>query len=369
MIIGVLSDTHQDKMNALPHVMREFKNRKVELIIHCGDIDEKHINPDLFLGLPVILAITEDDIKSGKPVFKNSPSGWVYTFPKDRVRYIQNARLGVYVGHRRSFDFLTGSEEELMQTIHEIRKQHDSIRWLFSGHTHHQIYCQTKLANFINPGAIEYSFDGYEFSVIDTETNEVVFSRIPATKPTIQPFSIGIISDSANISELDPDFWRKLAEEFKKRNVGWIVHCGNIKTDDIGKEEFEGLDVYYNLHKNQRKKPGPERWRLIDPENPVFEINGYRFYVQHDLGATLLGESEIGMHRLCLKLRQKYPDLSFVFCGLTNNAFLEEGEQIRIVNPGDIIRDRNFAVVCLPRTEITFGHVPVDPLPPLDSLD
>ena len=92
------------------------------------------------------------------------------------------------------------------------------------------------------------------------------------------------------------------------------------------------------------------------------DINGYKFYVQLDLGAALLDKSEVDMHKLCLGLRRQHAEISFVLCGFTHDAFLEEGQEVTILNPGDILKDRSFAVVCLPRKEITLGHVPVDPL-------
>ena len=48
MIIGILSDTHHDRANAIPHVVEEFKKRGVETIFHCGDIEPKHLNYELF---------------------------------------------------------------------------------------------------------------------------------------------------------------------------------------------------------------------------------------------------------------------------------------------------------------------------------
>jgi predicted phosphodiesterase len=38
MILGILSDTHHDTAQAIPHVVAEFQRRGVELIFHCGDI-------------------------------------------------------------------------------------------------------------------------------------------------------------------------------------------------------------------------------------------------------------------------------------------------------------------------------------------
>jgi predicted phosphodiesterase len=363
MIIGVLSDTHKDAKNALPHIVAEFKKRGVQLIIHCGDIIPKHLDAELFGGLPVVCALIEEQV--GKEEFKNPPVNWTFTRPGDRI-YRLNGDESMYVGHKLSFEFLTGSEEKLIQKLNEIRRDHDGVRWLFSGHTHHQIFNQSRLINFVNPGAIEDSFDGYEFAVINTENEEIVFGRIPKTIPTRETFSVGVISDSLNISEMDPDFWKLLVEEFKKRGVRNIIHCGNIALCDIGRPEFADFQVFYNLRPDQRSEKFYSNWQQITVENPVVEINGYKFYVQLDLGAALLEKSEVDMHMLCLGLRRKYPEISFVLCGFTNNASLEEGEQVRIINPGDISRDRNFSVICLPRNEITFGHVSVPSLPQID---
>lgn len=285
--------------------------------------------------------------------------------PGDRIIDIDDSRI--YVGHKRAFEFLTGSEAKLMKTLNTIRRDHEWVRWLFSGHTHHQIYKQSHVINFVNPGAVEDSFDGYEFAIINTEKDEIIFSRILPTTPAKKPFSVGVISDSLNISELDSSFWQKLAEKFKNNNVSHVIHCGNLALGDIGREELKGFQVFYNLRPDQKDPEGPENWRLISQKEPVVEINGYRFYIQLDLGATLLEQSEYDMHMLCLNLRRKYPEISFILCGFTNDAFYEEGEEVRIINPGDVIKDRDFAVICLPTTEITFGHVPVNPLPSIDK--
>ena len=363
MIWGVIADTHEDKMNALSHIMAEFKKRRVEAIIHAGDIDPKHLKPELFNNLPVICALVESQI--GKSEFTKPPKGWIFTKPGERVFNFNNVRI--YVGHKRAFEFLAGSEADLTNTLNIIRRDYDFVRWLFSGHTHHQIYKQGPLINFVNPGAAEGSFEGYEFAVINTETDEIVFGHIPKTKPLKEQFAVGVISDSLNISDLDTDFWKRLADEFRKYNIKHIIHCGNLAESDIGKEELENFEVYYNLRSDQKNLTTPKNWHLILGDQPVVEINGYRFYVQLDLGADLLEQSEYDMHKLCLKLRRKYPRICFVLCGFTNDAFYEEGEQVRIINPGDIVKDRNYAVISLPYAEITFSRVPVEPLPPINS--
>lgn len=360
MIIGVLSDTHHDRANAIPHVVAEFKRRGVELIIHCGDIEPKHLNSELFGGLPVICALVEEQI--GKEAFQTPPAGWIYTTPGNRICQITPYDRA-YVGHKRAFEFLTGSEQKLNEMLSEIRKEHDGVRYLFTGHTHHGIFKRGPLIDLINPGAVEDSLGGYEFAILDTEREEIVFSRIPKTTPVKASFSVGIISDSLNISEMDVNFWSRLREELDSRGVTHVIHCGNIAMGDVGRPELDGLQVHFNLRPDQKDPESFFNWEQITAENPTVIIEGYKFYVQLNLGATLLEQSEVDMHMFCLKLRQKFPETSYVLCGATNDALYEEGEQVRIINPGDCLNDRSFCVICLPRAEMTFGHVPVDPLP------
>lgn len=355
MIIGVLSDTHHDKADAIPHIIEEFKRRQVETIFHCGDIEPQHLDARLFGNLPVVCALIEE--QAGTKQYCFAPHNWRFTKPGDRIVTLPNgARF--YLGHKRSFEFLTGAEGELMKTMELVRKDYDCVQWLFSGHTHHQIFKQDPLISFVNPGAIEDSYDGYEFVVIDTETKETVFSRIPKTPPIKAPYSVGIISDSLNISDLDVCFWRDLAERFRKSQVKDIIHCGNISLADVGRGELEEFNVHYFLRKDQ-KNPShvPANWHLITPEKPTVDIGGSRFYVQLDLGVTIVDQSEFDMHKLSLQIRRDHPETNFILFGSTNYAFLEEGEQVRIINPGDVVRNRNFAIVTLPTTEVVFSSI------------
>ena len=361
MIIGVISDTHKDRANALPHVMVEFKKRNVDIVIHCGDIELQHVNPDFFNGLEVICALNQEQLE--KFPVGNPPPRWKFTAPGKRVLDIHGIRC--YVGHRMSYDILVGSETDFRKKIELLRRDFDGLRWVFSGHTHHQILFQTQLVNFVNPGAIEDSVDGYEFTIIDTKTDQIVFCRIPKTKSTENPFSVGIISDSLNISKLDVNFWEKLKKEFQERGVTYIIHCGNIALDDIGQKELADFVVYYRLRPDQAIRSNPKNWHLVPKDEPLVEIDGRQFYIHPNLARILLEESEVEMHKECLKTLESYPEVSFILYGGTNETFLDEGPRARIINPGDVVSSRSFAVVCLPRAEITFGHVPVDPLPPI----
>ena len=44
-------------------------------------------------------------------------------------------------------------------------------------------------------------------------------------------------------------------------------------------------------------------------------------YVQLDLGADLLEQSEREMSKLCLGLRRKYPEISYVLCGFSSTLY------------------------------------------------
>ena len=272
MIIGVLGDTHEDEANAIPHIIREFQKRDVELIIHCGDIEPQHLNAELFGNLPVFCALIEE--QKDRPEFEAPPpDGWTFTKPGERIVKLKDC-LHAYVGHKRSFGFLKGTEIELDHMMQEIRMKSDWVRWFFSGHTHHQIYKQGHLTSFVNPGAVQDSFDGYEFAIINTVNREIVFCRLPQTKPTKETFSVGVISDSFNISEIDPGFWKKLATEFERRGVRNIIHCGNISLDDIGLKELANFEVYFNSRPDQKIEKIPANWHQVTVENPVVEIEG-----------------------------------------------------------------------------------------------
>jgi len=362
MILGIISDTHTDKMNAIPYIIEEFKKRKVNLIIHCGDIISEHIEAELFGNIPVICALTEE--QTGIE-FQKQPKGWTFTKPQDRIRNLDK-HTKIYVGHKRFFELLRKSESDFMETLEVITRDHDCVRWLFGGHTHRQVFKQNNLISCLNPGAVENSLWGYEFAAVDTETNTTTFSRIPPEKPVKEPLKIAVISDSRNVSDLDPGFWKKLAEKFKEHGVKEIIHCGNLATADIGRKELKGFKIHYNLRqdqKNPREVPG--NWNLIDPERPIVKVNGYIFCVQHDLGKSLLYESEIGMLGISLKLVAQFPAIEFVLFGLTHEAFLEENEQVHIINPGDVVKDRSYTVIELPKNEITFSSILPEPLPPI----
>lgn len=361
MILGILSDTHDIGDNVIKHIIKEFLERNVQGIIHCGDIEPQHLLPELFGNLPVFCALNAEQLP--KEPFKNPPQGWIFTTPENRVIDIEHVRC--YVGHKFSFDLAAHPEADFKMKINLKRREHDGLRWIFAGHMHHQVFTQTQLVNFINPGAVQLSPDGYEFCIVDTSTNQVVFSRVPKTKFLESPFTVGIISDSLNISKLDANFWKKLAKEFRDRDVSQIIHCGNIALCDIGQKELEPFQVYYRLRQDQGRPKAPENWHLVPNDPPIVVINERQFYVHPNLARIVLEKSEAEMHRECLMISELHPEISFILYGNAKDAYLTEemDGRTRIMNPGDVLSSRNFATVCFPKLEITIGNVPFDPLP------
>jgi predicted phosphodiesterase len=360
MKLGVLSDTHEDEMNAIPRIIEEFKRRGVEQIIHCGDIISRHLDVELFGNLPVACALTNE--QSGLPVFSNAPpNGWRLTRPNDRVLYL-DPKTRIYLGHKRFFELLGDSEMTFERTLEQIRREYDSVRWLFGGHTHHQIFRRNQVISCPNPGAVENPLYGYEFATVDTETGEVVFSRILPESPVKESIKIGVISDSRYVSELDPYFWKKLAEKFRQLEVKFVIHCGNIANCDIGRPEFNDFEtVYYNPGKNQESIEKPGNWLPIDSTEPV-DIGGYKFCVQYGLGEKLIDQSEVDMYRTSLGLISRFPGTDFILFGTTSETFLDEIGQVTLMDPGNVVKGRNYLVVELPIEEFTFYRIPMLPL-------
>lgn len=382
-IIGLISDTHKDEHGATPYIIREFKRRGVEVVFHCGDLTNlKHYDPKLYGDFPVYYALTENECERDtqgrcirpKRQFMPPSHKWQFTMPGHRIIDIGDDLY--YLGHKLPIEFyLNMKESDFDERLQKIRLANDGLRWICGGHTHSQTYRQGPLASLVNPGAAEGSINwGYEFAVVDTDKNQVVFGRVMPCPSVGESFTVGVISDSLNVSKLDVQFWSRLRQEFINRGVSHIIHCGNIALGDIGRPELADFEVHYNLLPEQIKAMNvantwgsvPKNWHQIDPAEPIVDVNGQRYYVKLDLTLEFMGLSEMGMDELAMKIRQQYSMTNYVLCGFTSEALYYEGQQIRIINPGDVNHDRNFVTICGDRHEITFGHVPVDPLPPIE---
>ncbi len=373
MKLGILSDTHKDEKKAIPHIMEAFKRNGVEMILHCGDIIPEHVSSELFGHLPVACALVERQ-KENSVFNEEKPVGWQFTRSGQRVIQLPDGTW-VYLGHKRHLDFLRATEERFNEILTDLRQDFDGLRFVFGGHLHFQTYKQGPLVSFINPGAVEDALGwGYEYAIVDTGSGQVTFGRILPTVDDRTPFVVSVISDSLDISHRDATYWLRLAEEFRKKSVSHVIHCGNLALTDIGRPELKEYIVHYAVRQDQKydhldiQKAGniPPNWKVIAEEDldkgAVVEIAGYRFFVQLDLGLEFMKVSELGMDSMAMQIRRKYPETQFVLCGFTREALLVEGQQVTIINPGDVNSDRSFATIRLPDHEIMFDQVPFDAL-------
>ncbi len=357
MLIGVLSDTHEDHAGSIPRILQIFNSRGVEMIVHCGDIDPTHVDASLFGDKPVVCALVEGQGDHGPSPFAHSPKNWILTKPGQRVVKLPDTKI--YVGHKRAFEFLSGSEAQLVETMNTIRRDNDGVRWLFSGHTHHQILMETPLTTFINPGAVQdacFVAGGHEFAILDTARKQITFSRLPSPCSK-KPLTVAVISDSLDISQRDPSVWRCLAANFQKYGVSHVIHCGNINEDDIGRPELADFEVHVALRRDQLRSSEARGWHLIPKDEPIVDIQGYRFYVQLGLGSELFEKSEVDMYRMSLEVQRRYPETEYILFGFTRNRFYEEGENLVLINPGDVVKDRDYAILRLPACEFVFERL------------
>lgn len=393
MILGVLGDTHEcDDALIKEIVEKEFRPRGVELIVHTGDIISRHVDADLFGNFPVICVLTKQQAFDFR--FSVSPHNWRFVrpaFPLDPPRFRgtmvdQKAeeyvidieeycmkqrifarlvpiaspggdRLVVYCGHERSFDVFK-DPQKVRDFFTEVNQVCDGVNLALTGHMHHQFVFRNGPITWVNPGAVFESFNKtVEFGVVDTRTKEVVLGRLSGPEAKVSPVTVGIVSDLGNVDQIDATFWQRLRKEFATRGVSHVIACGDFRPEDIGRPELDGLTVYYYLLPGYANGRATPNWQQLLPENPVAEICGHWFYVQHGIGPEQADFSEIQRHAAFADILKQYKHVDFIAAGLVSGTILQETENYAFVNPGDARDHKYFATICLPRREYTVSTV------------
>jgi len=378
MLLGVMGDTHDVDESIIFKIARDLQNRGAQMIINPGDIEKQHLRTDLFSGLPVVCALTRQ--QQFDPAFTFPPPGWVYTRPgnsmiseQDKMnevmantiasklaianRIVHLGEVVVYVGHERSADVLKNAPK-FNEFINLLNQVYDGVRFVFTGHTRHQFLIQRSGFSWINPGSVWPMFFDYEYALVNTVNGEIVFTRLPQTVTNIKPQTVGIISDTGNISDRDSQFWCQLAIEFRERDVSVVIIDGSFSPADIGRPELENFQVFYNLLSDDADKSDkPANWHLIPSHNPVLEICSHYFLIQHKLGLDLDGKTEVEMIDLIRDQSKRYRHIDIVICGSIHDALFEEQQEVMIINPGDARNHRKFVTICFPRCEVTFSTV------------
>jgi len=161
MRIGVVSDTH-DRGEAIAEALRLLAEQRVELILHCGDIE----SPETVL------------------LFRDIPTHFVYgNWDKDRLRLTAaiksigghaNESFGaIDVGGKRVAWVHSHERHQLYQLEHS-----DYFDYVFYGHTHVREQHKTGRTVVANPGAL-FRANPKTCIVLDTETGEIKPIMIP----------------------------------------------------------------------------------------------------------------------------------------------------------------------------------------------
>jgi predicted phosphodiesterase len=394
MIIGCMGDTHDVDKSYSSKTVNEFINRKVQVIVHTGDIESHHIDPELYAGLPVICVLTK--MQAYDANFSFSPNNWRFVRPgynKDEPKFVGNftdpranevlaelaqlfqlqkihcrivpIKIGneavmAYCGHERSFDVYT-DPQKVRNFFTEINQVYDGVRLAVTGHMHRQFVWRHGSLTWVMPGSVLESLNKtHEFATVDTSNWEVVLGRLCNTEAKLKPVTVGIVSDTGNIDDLDCHFWEKLKKEFNFRDASHIICCGYFHPSDIGRPEFADKQVYYYLLPEfaDYSVGNYLNWHRLPYDNPVVDICGHLFYVQHDIGPEQADLSDAGRHNAFIDIRNRYKRLDYIVSGLVPDTIVQEDGNSFFINPGDAKEHRNFSTVCLPRGELTISPVP-----------
>jgi putative phosphoesterase len=161
MKIGIVSDTHGRQLNARL-ALDELRRRGVEVVLHCGDIDDAP-TVSLFEGLTAHF------------VFGNCDGDRAAL--RERMAQV-GAQLHDNFGHVEldgvAIAFIHGDDKGLSEEL----EQSGCYDFLFYGHTHVAKEHRTGRTRVINPGALDRARPK-SFAVLDLQTRDLESIEIP----------------------------------------------------------------------------------------------------------------------------------------------------------------------------------------------
>ncbi len=359
-----MGDTHDVERHKVKAVVDDLIARGAEIIFHTGDIEIEHWDAKLFGDIPVVCALTIE--QRHKPEFLFPPNGWTYTLAEygTAARIINLGSLKIYLGHQRSRDLFL-SFEKAQAFLMELETSLEGVEWIFSGHNHWQALRQFGPVMWVQPGAVKSLIpsSGYEFAFIDVDKKEVVFSRIPKVTSTVEPFTVGFISDPGLVSKRDSNFWSSVRYELDQRGARSLIISG-LMPEDVGRTELSDIEVHYLVLPGEISPVSNlANWREILLDKPVVEISGYQFLVMHNLGSILAGKSEVQLVGIATEAIKSYHHIDMVVTGGYYDAMYEEvlntsgSNPFSIINPGDAREKRRIAFAHYPREEMTLTRI------------
>jgi putative phosphoesterase len=156
--IGILSDTHNDRA-ATQRALREFRQRGVNTLFHCGDLTAADIVP-LFNGFDVRFVRGNMDRHHVKAlraaVVEQNGADW---WGKGDLVELEGKLIGMTHGD---------SEEVLADLLYA------EPDYLFHGHTHRRRDERIGSTRVINPGALGgIQHESRSICILDTEADEL----------------------------------------------------------------------------------------------------------------------------------------------------------------------------------------------------
>ena len=164
MLIGIISDTHDNAINLLKAV-KIFNEKKVDLVIHCGDWVSPYIVDFCDeLNCKIISVFGNNEGDGYRFLTRHQKKKWNIEFNKGSVELDLDGKKAV-VYH--------GDSKPLLKGL--IDSQNYDI--VFSGHTHKALIETKGKTLHVNPGSISGASesklsDQITIAVYDTQTNQ-----------------------------------------------------------------------------------------------------------------------------------------------------------------------------------------------------
>ncbi|MBI2654182.1 metallophosphoesterase [Candidatus Woesearchaeota archaeon] len=159
-MIGIISDTHENE-EAIKRAVKVFKDRKVEFVVHCGDI----ISPPMlehFKELKMKIVYGNNDGERVGLNNKASEYGWEEVTDEKEFEY-KGKKFYVYHGTKR---------EKLYAAI-----KSNKYDYILTGHTHIKRNDKIGKTRVINPGAL-FRIYPYTIALLDVDKDEVEFVEV-----------------------------------------------------------------------------------------------------------------------------------------------------------------------------------------------
>jgi len=169
MLIGIISDTH-DNLIGLQKAIQIFKERNIEMLIHCGD----WVSPftleffdremkELRIPIKSVVGNNPGDIK--RTIVSNAKM-------QNPIEWAKTVMLLIEIDEKKMVVY-HGDDREILSTLIDSQK-YDVV---FTGHTHASRNETIGKTLVINPGTTSYACEGKiidkaSVAVYDSETNK-----------------------------------------------------------------------------------------------------------------------------------------------------------------------------------------------------